>query len=498
MKKVSCYLLLMSILCMLTVLTACHGNDESVPIGIHNVTDPEAQQLLNQGKMTIDPKSGEVKFGLNAEDEWTISDEECSWCHFKIERDANYGFALVVDATENDTEDKRYASFRLLCNGKPVSVTIAQDYIRCIKLEYDNFDNVPADESDVSICFNRLPANVTWKITDGNSMAGHMDWLTVDKAGSSLKNNGFVKLHIDKNTGLGRKAAITFSADDAEDVTVTILQSGTLHSNQYINVEHPGTLSTFLGDNAYEWAKIDTLRLGGMLDDRDMKVLRMLLHPMVSYERVSSDRAYYITVTEQVALNVKHLDMSDCEITSGGGNYDGHAIHWMDENDYKGEINTLGKNAFNITRCPLQSIILPKALHEIGSYAFHLLEGIRSITIPANVRVLDSYALFNCPNLVEIIIPKDSKLEIIGYNALFTGTTLEDVYFPSTVEVVEDADHCVLGHVTAKRIHVKWATPPELEKFGVAKKCTLYVPKGTAELYRNAKGWNRAKEIVEE
>jgi hypothetical protein len=73
---------------------------------------------------------------------------------------------------------------------------------------------------------------------------------------------------------------------------------------------------------------------------------------------------------------------------------------------------------------------------------------------------------------------------------------LKTISFPTSLQVKENFG--ILGNVSAQNIHVKWITPPILTRFGVNKNTILYVPRGSAEVYRNAFGWNKAKEIVEE
>jgi hypothetical protein len=56
----------------------------------------------------------------------------------------------------------------------------------------------------------------------------------------------------------------------------------------------------------------------------------------------------------------------------------------------------------------------------------------------------------------------------------------------------------ILGRVSAENIHVKWTVPPTLSRFSIADNTTLWAPKGCADAYKAAKGWNHAKEIKEE
>ena len=51
---------------------------------------------------------------------------------------------------------------------------------------------------------------------------------------------------------------------------------------------------------------------------------------------------------------------------------------------------------------------------------------------------------------------------------------------------------------SVSRLHLKWQEPLTVRIVPNTEECALFVPKGTADLYRNTRNWSNFKEIVEE
>lgn len=476
-------------------LASCSHDDEGETI----TTSPETQKVIEQGALVISEKFVNYFLYLSLADEpWTVSvdcgeaEGEDPWCRADAEERAD-GWTIRITAEPNKEMEMRYATLHLKSGERSFTVKICQQYTKQIQVQAAHVD-VTADGGDVYVV---LRANVTPRLV----MPGNAAWLKyVDDQfiqNRAVDNSPrFMAFHLkaDKNADWGRLATLTLTADSAETVKVDVHQwCRALNQTESIHVSEPGQLAILLGGNALDWARMNTLKLSGTLNATDMQVLRTLLKPMVRYRQTNAMGT--LSVSSEVYLNLQHLDMKACTLAEGGSTYAEPTIESEIE-AYTPVAKGLGDKAFFITRTPLQSVVLPAGLESIGVRAFCMCGNLERIDIPASVKRIDSYAFFNCEKLQQIVIPADSKLETLGMYAFDTGTMLEEIHFPASLQVDESMG--ILGYVAARHTYVKWSTPPILKRFGVSTNTTLHVPAGTAEAYRQAEGWNRAKAITED
>lgn len=310
-------------------------------------------------------------------------------------------------------------------------------------------------------------------------------------------------LDVDKNEGLGRSATLTFTyyRDGGhhlgDPVTVTLHQwPRNFKYSETIHVSKPGQLPILMGGNAAAWTDLSSLKLSGRLNTADMRTLRLLLkrsvRSRVTYRDTNGSKT---EISTSSTMSLRQLDMGDCELVEDGDMAVEECIEDF-RDDYVQKRDVLGSGAFFVAGCKLDSVVLPKNLTAIGRDAFRMCEHLGYIDIPASVTSIGDYAFQNCLGMKEIRIPANSALKSLGIYALATGSSLSSISFPASLEVVEREG--VLGHVGAKNIHVKWPVPPTLQRFRISDKTTLWVPKGAAEAYKAAFGWNHAKDIKEE
>ena len=131
-------------------------------------------------------------------------------------------------------------------------------------------------------------------------------------------------------------------------------------------------------------------------------------------------------------------------------------------------LKLIPKNAF--TACEsLKEIIIPEGVTEIELDAFGECKQLAKISLPSTLKALRRGVFWKCESLKEITLP--DSLESIGEYTFYYCTNLKHVYnySPTPLEI-----------------------PPIFNQSGI----TLHVPKGAAELYRQANNWNRTT-IVE-
>ena len=136
-------------------------------------------------------------------------------------------------------------------------------------------------------------------------------------------------------------------------------------------------------------------------------------------------------------------------------------------------ITNLGAGVFEGASC-LTSVTLPWNLKSIGRCTFQECTGLTSLAIPNNVTGIDWYAFRNCTSLQRVTL--GSGLTSIGAAAFYGCDRLRSVVCNA-------------------------ATPPSINGNAFSDNTlnygTLAVPKGKKDVYAQADGWSKFKNIVE-
>ena len=202
---------------------------------------------------------------------------------------------------------------------------------------------------------------------------------------------------------------------------------------------------------------------------------------------------------EKTGGKLSMLDLSDAKIVKGGLPYIKYNGGVYTSND------KLGYAAFS--DCSgLTSLTIPSSVTSIGEYAFDGCSGLTSLTIPSSVTSIGESAFYGCSGLTSLTIP--SNVTSIGYCAFLGCSGLTSLTIPSSVTSI---GYCAFGGcsgltsftIPSSVTSIGWGAfggcsgltsiyvyTEKLPNMGRdvfdgcdAKKCTVYVPKGTYDDY---------------
>ncbi len=127
---------------------------------------------------------------------------------------------------------------------------------------------------------------------------------------------------------------------------------------------------------------------------------------------------------------------------------------------------------------------------------------ITSFTIPDGIEIIQSDAFRECENLVSVNIP-DSVIQI-WIRAFYGCVSLQSIHIGSGIKEIESRAFAACPDVT--EFHINCPIPPivggqyvlPFHKLNNPDECTLYVPYGCIENYRDKDRWKDFVNIVEE
>ena len=295
-----------------------------------------------------------------------------------------------------------------------------------------------------------------------------------------------------------------------------------------IKLDEAGTLPNKIGST--KKFQITNLKIIGEINGRDLQMIR----EMAGKDVRGNDTDGMLSV----------LDLSDAKIVEGGG-YNINGFYYPTSNDKIGDnafcdcsgltsltlpsgVTEIGNAAFEgcsglasltlpsgvtkigysaFLRCSgLTSLTLPSGVTEIGNAAFEGCSGLASLTLPSGVTKIGYSAFLRCSGLTSLTLP--SGVTEIG-NAAFEGCSgLTSLTLPSGVTKIGNAafegcsgltsltlpsgvakigDYAFHGCSGLTSIYVYAEKLPNMGNDVFegcdAKKCTVYVPKGTYDDY---------------
>ena len=156
-------------------------------------------------------------------------------------------------------------------------------------------------------------------------------------------------------------------------------------------------------------------------------------------------------------------------------------------------VTSIGYHAFE--GCSgLTSLTIPSSVTSIGYGAFKGCSGLTSLTIPSGVTSIDDWVFYGCSGLTSLTIP--SSVTSIGGYAFEGCSGLTSLTIPSGVTSIGKCAFEGCSGLTSIYVYTKYVYTKNLPEFGFngynvfnrcdAKNCTVYVPKGTYDVYKSS------------
>ena len=278
-----------------------------------------------------------------------------------------------------------------------------------------------------------------------------------------------------------------------------------------VKLDEAGTLPDKIG-SAKKY-KITNLKIIGEINGTDWRMIRDMAGRNVSHDETEG--------------NLSELDLSDASIVPGGDYYITCAYF-----DYPSKIHTsyqvigdlafegcsgltslklpsdirlIGRNAFEgcsgltsitlpsgVTEIQhsafygcsgLTSITLPSGVTEISNSTFSGCSGLTSLTLPSGVTEIGSSAFSGCSGLTSLTLP--SGVTWIGHFAFKGCSGLTSITLPSGVSEIGESAFANCSGLTSIYVYAEKMPKLRTNMFDGcdAKKCTVYVPKGTYDDY---------------
>lgn len=239
-----------------------------------------------------------------------------------------------------------------------------------------------------------------------------------------------------------------------------------------------------------------------------------------SVERIGK-KAFYLCPLKTVVCKSPAFEAGDHAFA--------HAYGSIDSGDWLSHITKIGKEVFAC--CTFETAPDFAMLEEVGSRAFASCSfpG-EKFVVPSKLKSIEPDAFWGCPlsffmvennpnflcapNIQEFLCNSNGTTMLMSVNRRRFGSDLPETVVKLAPRSIRNIDITIPGHIiemegayqdyeSLKRLSCLAVVPPEISDTTFNEKIfenepTLYVPAGTAELYRNAPGWRRFARIYDE
>ena len=154
-------------------------------------------------------------------------------------------------------------------------------------------------------------------------------------------------------------------------------------------------------------------------------------------------------------------------------------------------VEELGVGIFK--NCSLQQVDLPDNLTSIPENMFYGCDSLLSVHIPETVTSIGKKAFADCSCLGNVTLPKG--LLTIADRAFDGCKSMTEFRVPS--EQVQFGNKVLYGCTSLQSLYVPYTAPTKHDNVCDNKRTVLYVPVGTAAVYKKLKGWKKFKSIQE-
>ena len=252
-----------------------------------------------------------------------------------------------------------------------------------------------------------------------------------------------------------------------------------------IKLDEAGTLPNKIGST--KKFQITNLKIIGEINGTDLQMI---------HEMAGNDGTDMWNSSTNGMLSV--LDLSDAKIVEGGDYYFHTGNFCYTSNDKIGDYAFFGCSRLTSLTLPsgvteigdyafcgsgLTSLTLPYGVTKIGDYAFRDCSGLTSLTLPSDVTEIGDFAFWGCSGLTSLTLP--SGVTEIGDYAFRDCSGLTSLTLPSGVTKIGSSAFSGCSGLTSIYVYAEKLPNMGNDVFDGcdAKKCTVYVPKGTYDDY---------------
>ena len=173
--------------------------------------------------------------------------------------------------------------------------------------------------------------------------------------------------------------------------------------------------------------------------------------------------------------------------------------------DSRDNCNAIIKSATNELIAGCKSTVIPNTVTRLGETAFWGTDSLTYIGIPPSIKRVDEYVFWKCNNISSVYynarratFSNGSDIYGGGYSGMFPHTLI-------SLTIGEDVDSIVSNAFTnqnsLQQIILEKEIPPVITNTtfsGISTNIPIFVPCGTAAIYRNAPFWNVFSNYIED
>lgn len=284
----------------------------------------------------------------------------------------------------------------------------------------------------------------------------------------------------------------------------TIERTAFCFSNNITNIDIPSTV-TSIGVSAFNYcAGLESLNVvegnsvytsvDGIIYTKDMTTLfRCPLKRLTDVNIPAS-----VTKLEEYAFSsctkINNITMPEGLLTISDWAFDG--CRNLEVIDIPSTVTTIGNGAFSSCN-KVKSLILPDAVKRIGRWLFYDCTALTEVKFADDLLSIGEGAFQSCTSLTSLVIP--SKVNTVVQQTFYGCQALKEITLPKALTLV--GAYAFYGCKALENVTIYAETPPSCQTFPFYQvpvaRCTLTVPYGTSEDYRNAIEWKNFANIVE-